>query len=51
LGYGILYRLRPTDALKDRLATYRMETAWNRSLDPVAFAERGIEPEAPAAAK
>jgi GT2 family glycosyltransferase len=45
LGYGLLYRFRPSESLKARLATYRIAAAWNRKLDPIAFVERGVEPD------
>ncbi len=51
LGYGLLHWLRPNDGLKERLAAYRLVIAWNRTLDPIAFVERGIEPDAQATAK
>lgn len=51
LGYTFLYWLRPSTALKDRLATYRVAIAWNRKLDPIAFVQRGTEPDIQAWAK
>jgi len=44
LGYYLICRLRPTDALKSRLDMYRVSTRWNKLLDPVEFVERGTEP-------
>jgi hypothetical protein len=51
LGYSFVYWFRPSDALKERLATYRLATAWNRNLDPIAFVERGVEPDVEAIEK
>jgi GT2 family glycosyltransferase len=51
IGYTLLYWFRPNNALKERLATYRVATAWNWRLDPIAFVERGVEPEVQASAK
>jgi len=45
LGYSLLCMLRPTEALKGRLEVYRVATQWNRSVDPLAFVERGAEPQ------
>lgn len=45
LGYGALYIVRRTDAIRRRLEMYRVTEEWNRLLDPVEFAERGAEPE------
>ncbi len=44
-GYRIVYFLRPTIALEDRLETYRLAYRWNRMIDPIAFVERGVEPQ------
>ncbi|MCC6586648.1 MAG: glycosyltransferase family 2 protein [Bryobacterales bacterium] len=45
LGYGVLHLIRPTDALKRRLSTYRVAIVFNQRLDPIAFVENGTEPE------
>jgi len=44
-GYRLVYWLRPTSALKNRLETYRAASRWNRAIDPIAFVERGVEPQ------
>jgi len=43
-GYGLLYRLKPTEDIKNRLEMYRLVVKWNKMLDPVEFVERGTEP-------
>lgn len=45
LGYGALGLLRPSDALRGRLETYRVVARWTKRLDPVRFAETGEEPD------
>ena len=45
LGYGLLARFKPSDALRNRLEMYRAVLQWNRGLDPVGFVERGEEPQ------
>jgi|SRR5579872_859030 len=45
IGYGLLYRLKPTETLRRRLEMYRVAQEWNRLLDPIDFVERGSEPE------
>lgn len=37
--------LAPSEALKDRIETYRVAIQWNKSIDPVRFVEHGIEPQ------
>jgi N-acetylglucosaminyl-diphospho-decaprenol L-rhamnosyltransferase len=44
-GYRLVYWLRPTSALKNRLETYKVASRWNRAIDPIAFVERGVEPQ------
>lgn len=45
LGYGILARLRPSEALANRLEMYRVLIRWNLRVDPMRFIEHGEEPE------
>jgi len=42
-GYGLYNRVAPSDSLRDRLEVYRLTARWNRQIDPIQFAERGIE--------
>lgn len=51
LGYRLLNWSRRNHKLEDRLRTYGLVIAWNWKLDPIAFAERGIEPAVPLATK
>jgi GT2 family glycosyltransferase len=44
LGYRLISWVRPTAAVKNRLDMYRVTTKWNRSLDPIEFVRRGVEP-------
>ncbi len=44
IGYGLAYRFRPNDLLKNRLEMYRIAAQWNRRLDPIEFVEHGVEP-------
>jgi hypothetical protein len=44
LGYGLLNRVRPSEALERRLEMYREVVRWNQALDPVEFVETGEEP-------
>jgi GT2 family glycosyltransferase len=44
LGYGLLRRFRPSEALDNRMAMYRVTIDWNRRLDIVRFIETGEEP-------
>jgi GT2 family glycosyltransferase len=43
LGYGLYNLIRPSEALKHRLEVYRLTVHWNKLIDPVRFAEQGIE--------
>ena len=45
VGYALLYMFRPKEAFKRRLDVYRVAVRWNRLLDPIAFIERGAEPQ------
>lgn len=47
LGYGALYRMKPTSKLRERLDMYRTSAAWNRAIDPIRFVELGEEPGGP----
>lgn len=44
-GYSLLYRWKPTEALKARLDMYRVVIEWNTMLDPIKFIEQGAEPQ------
>ena len=44
LGYGLLEKIRPTEALRNRLEMYRTIARWNRGLNPRQFIEQGREP-------
>jgi len=44
LGYGLIYRLKPSDSLKRRLEMYRVAAEWNALLDPIEFVTCGAEP-------
>ena len=43
-AYGLLCRLKPTDALRRRMDMYRLVIRWNSMLDPIEFLEHGTEP-------
>jgi GT2 family glycosyltransferase len=43
LGYGIVNMVRPSEAVKGRLAMYSASIRWNQQLNPVQFVEHGIE--------
>jgi GT2 family glycosyltransferase len=45
VGYGLLALLKPSEALKNRLAMYRVVVEWNRRLNVPRFVERGEEPD------
>ena len=45
LGWGLTGILSVSTALKSRLEMYRVVAHWNKRLDPVRFAENGLEPE------
>jgi GT2 family glycosyltransferase len=45
MSYSLKYWLKPSEALKRRLETYRVAAQWNRLLDPIEFAECGKEPQ------
>lgn len=44
IGYALLYPFRPSEALANRLALYRVLIQWNSRLDPQQFIESGEEP-------
>jgi GT2 family glycosyltransferase len=44
-AYGLLNLVSPSDKLKGRLEMYRAVIEWNKLVDPVAFVERGVEPQ------
>ena len=44
-GYSLVYLFRRQEGLKQRLETYRAAVRWNKLIDPVAFAQRGTEPQ------
>ena len=45
LGWGISAKVRPGEAVRNRLEMYRVAADWNRRLNPVRFVEAGSEPE------
>ena len=45
IGYTLLNLVKPSEALQNRLDTYRVVIRWNKLLDPVRFVEHGEEPE------
>ena len=45
LGHGLVYIVSPKDSLKGRLEMLGVATRWNWLVDPVAFVERGSEPQ------
>jgi len=44
LGYRVMYVIKPSEAVKNRLETYRVATQWNARLDPLEFVRHGVEP-------
>jgi GT2 family glycosyltransferase len=44
LGYGLKGMFDKSDVQKNRMEMLRVVTRWNKQLDPVAFIERGEEP-------
>lgn len=45
LGWGLSGLFSSSDALRKRLAMYRVTAEWNKKLDPIRFVEYGNEPE------
>jgi hypothetical protein len=45
LGHGLIYLFRPKASGKSRLEMLRVSSRWNWLIDPVAFVERGSEPQ------
>jgi len=45
LGYGIVGLFKKGELQKNRMEMLRVVTRWNKQLDPVAFIERGAEPQ------
>ena len=45
IGHGLVYLFRPKESMKNRLEMLRVAACWNRLIDPVAFVERGAEPQ------
>lgn len=45
IGYGLLALVRSSETLRGRLEMYRVLLRWMRALDPVAFVEKGEEPD------
>ena len=43
IGYSLLGLIKPSDQLDRRLEMYRVSVQWNKLIDPVAFAEKGVE--------
>lgn len=43
-AYGLMYWMRPTEVLRHRLDMYRVVVEWNTLLDPIEFAQHGVEP-------
>jgi len=43
-GYSLIYLLRPTETLNNRLTLYRTAMAWNKRVDPVRFIEHEEDP-------
>jgi hypothetical protein len=43
IGYSLLRRFKPSEQLERRLEMYRVSIQWNERIDPVAFAEKGLE--------
>ncbi len=50
IGYSLLRLIKPSEQLERRLEMYHVSLEWNKLIDPVAFAEKGLEhPTGPAA--
>jgi len=45
LGYGLVGLFKKSEAQKNRMEMLRVVTRWNKQLDPIAFIERGEEPQ------
>jgi N-acetylglucosaminyl-diphospho-decaprenol L-rhamnosyltransferase len=45
IGYSLLRRFRPSEAIEDRLRMYRVIIKWHWQIEPVRFVECGEEPE------
>jgi GT2 family glycosyltransferase len=45
MGHRVVYLFRPKEPAKSRLDMLQVATRWNKLIDPVAFVERGTEPQ------